>query len=181
MSVSLARSREPRSRVRPDQRAAQALASRRTRARSSPSSARTGRARRRRSGHLRHREGARREDRLRRQRRSPACPAHNIVQLGLAQSPEGRKIFPRLTVLENLEMGAFTRSDSDGVQSGHREGVRDVPDSARAADAGRRLALRRRTADARHRPRADGSPETAACSTSLRLAWLRRSSCRFST
>ncbi len=34
-----------------------------------------------------------------------------IVRLGLAQSPEGRKIFPRLTVLENLEMGAFIRND----------------------------------------------------------------------
>jgi branched-chain amino acid transport system ATP-binding protein len=39
---------------------------------------------------------------------------HEIVRLGLVQSPEGRKIFPRLTVLENLEMGAFTRTD--GVQ-----------------------------------------------------------------
>ena len=38
-------------------------------------------------------------------------PAHEIVKLGLAQSPEGRKIFPRLTVLENLQMGAFTRRD----------------------------------------------------------------------
>ena len=42
-------------------------------------------------------------------------PAHQIVRLGLAQSPEGRKIFPRLTVLENLEMGAFTRSDKPCV------------------------------------------------------------------
>jgi branched-chain amino acid transport system ATP-binding protein len=42
-------------------------------------------------------------------------PAHKIVRLGLAQSPEGRKIFPRLTVLENLQMGAFTRSDKAGV------------------------------------------------------------------
>ncbi len=42
-------------------------------------------------------------------------PAHQIVKLGLAQSPEGRKIFPRLSVLENLEMGAFTRTDSAGV------------------------------------------------------------------
>lgn len=42
-------------------------------------------------------------------------PAHDIVKLGLAQSPEGRKIFPRLTVLENLEMGAFTRTDRAGV------------------------------------------------------------------
>lgn len=42
-------------------------------------------------------------------------PPHHIVRLGLAQSPEGRKIFPRLTVLENLQMGAFTRSDPAGV------------------------------------------------------------------
>lgn len=44
-------------------------------------------------------------------------PAHKIVAKGLAQSPEGRKIFPRLTVLENLQMGAFTRSDKDGIVS----------------------------------------------------------------
>jgi branched-chain amino acid transport system ATP-binding protein len=42
-------------------------------------------------------------------------PAHQIVRLGLAQAPEGRKIFSRLTVRENLEMGAFTRTDPDGV------------------------------------------------------------------
>lgn len=44
-------------------------------------------------------------------------PAHEVVRLGLAQSPEGRKIFPRLTVLENLEMGALTRRDSAGVKA----------------------------------------------------------------
>jgi len=44
-------------------------------------------------------------------------PAHEIVKLGLAQSPEGRKIFSRLTVLENLEMGAFTRRDRAEVKS----------------------------------------------------------------
>jgi branched-chain amino acid transport system ATP-binding protein len=38
-------------------------------------------------------------------------PAHEIVQMGISQSPEGRKLFPRMTVLENLEMGAFQRSD----------------------------------------------------------------------
>jgi branched-chain amino acid transport system ATP-binding protein len=42
-------------------------------------------------------------------------PPHEIVALGLVQSPEGRKIFPRLTVAENLEMGAFTRRDPDGI------------------------------------------------------------------
>ena len=43
-------------------------------------------------------------------------PPHEVVRLGLAQSPEGRKIFPRLTVLENLQMGAFTRTDAPGVR-----------------------------------------------------------------
>jgi branched-chain amino acid transport system ATP-binding protein len=44
-------------------------------------------------------------------------PAHEIVRLGLSQSPEGRKIFPRLTVLENLQLGAITRKDHDGIRS----------------------------------------------------------------
>lgn len=39
-------------------------------------------------------------------------PAHNIVTRGISQSPEGRKIFSRLTVMENLEMGAYIRKDS---------------------------------------------------------------------
>jgi len=38
-------------------------------------------------------------------------PVHEIVQLGISQVPEGRRIFPRLTVRENLELGAFQRSD----------------------------------------------------------------------
>ena len=36
---------------------------------------------------------------------------HNIVKRGIAQSPEGRKLFPRMSVTENLEMGAFQRTD----------------------------------------------------------------------
>jgi branched-chain amino acid transport system ATP-binding protein len=38
-------------------------------------------------------------------------PAHEIVKRGIAQSPEGRKLFPRMSVTENLEMGAFQRKD----------------------------------------------------------------------
>ncbi len=38
-------------------------------------------------------------------------PAHEISALGVAQSPEGRMIFPRMTVMENLEMGAYVRKD----------------------------------------------------------------------
>lgn len=40
-------------------------------------------------------------------------PAHQIVTLGLAHSPEGRRIFPRLTVEQNLLLGAFARRDND--------------------------------------------------------------------
>ena len=39
------------------------------------------------------------------------APPHEIVKMGIAQSPEGRRLFPRMTVLENLEMGAFQRTD----------------------------------------------------------------------
>ena len=39
------------------------------------------------------------------------APAHAIVKMGIAQSPEGRRLFPRMSVLENLEMGAFQRTD----------------------------------------------------------------------
>lgn len=40
---------------------------------------------------------------------------NQIVGLGISQVPEGRRIFPRLTVLENLDMGAFLRTDKAGV------------------------------------------------------------------
>ena len=43
--------------------------------------------------------------------------AQAIVRLGISQSPEGRLIFPRMTVQENLEMGAFSRHDSLGIKS----------------------------------------------------------------
>jgi branched-chain amino acid transport system ATP-binding protein len=41
---------------------------------------------------------------------------HEIAQHGVAQSPEGRLIFPRMTVLENLEMGAYARKDKTGMK-----------------------------------------------------------------
>jgi branched-chain amino acid transport system ATP-binding protein len=44
-------------------------------------------------------------------------PAHQIVKRGISQSPEGRRLFPRMTVNENLEMGAFQRSDKAGMKS----------------------------------------------------------------
>ncbi len=43
-------------------------------------------------------------------------PAHEIVKRGIAQSPEGRRLFPRMSVNENLEMGAFQRTDRSEIR-----------------------------------------------------------------
>ncbi len=43
-------------------------------------------------------------------------PTDQIVARGMSQAPEGRLIFPRMTVLENLEMGAYQRKDKDDIQ-----------------------------------------------------------------
>jgi branched-chain amino acid transport system ATP-binding protein len=43
-------------------------------------------------------------------------PPHDVVKRGISQSPEGRKLFPRMTVVENLEMGAFQRTDRAAIK-----------------------------------------------------------------
>jgi branched-chain amino acid transport system ATP-binding protein len=48
--------------------------------------------------------------------RIDTLPAHKIVWMGVSQAPEGRQIFSRLTVKENLLMGAFVRRDTEGVK-----------------------------------------------------------------
>jgi len=58
---------------------------------------------------------------------------HEIVSSGIAQSPEGRRLFPRMSVLENLEMGAYQRIDRDNLKD----------DMARVFDLFPRLAERR--------------------------------------
>ena len=49
----------------------------------------------------------------------------NIVKMGIAHVPEGRKIFQRLNVLENLELGAFLRNDAEGIQK-DMEGIFEI-------------------------------------------------------
>jgi branched-chain amino acid transport system ATP-binding protein len=41
---------------------------------------------------------------------------HNVVKMGISQSPEGRRLFPRMSVIENLQMGAFQRADRSGIK-----------------------------------------------------------------
>jgi branched-chain amino acid transport system ATP-binding protein len=48
-------------------------------------------------------------------KRIDKVPAHNIVGMGISQSPEGRRVFPRMTVRENLELGAFGRNDKTAI------------------------------------------------------------------
>jgi branched-chain amino acid transport system ATP-binding protein len=68
------------------------------------------------SGLLRPKEGAIFYD----GQRIDLVPAHEIVSIGVAQSPEGRRIFPRMSVRENLDMGAFTRKDAEQHQDMER-------------------------------------------------------------
>jgi branched-chain amino acid transport system ATP-binding protein len=49
-------------------------------------------------------------------KRINAMPPHEIVGYGICQVPEGRRIFSRMTVLENLEMGAFSRKDKSAIK-----------------------------------------------------------------
>ena len=71
-------------------------------------------------------------------------PAHEIVALGVGHVPEGRRIFPRLTVEENLEIGAGLPALSPALRAPPAEGGN---------------AFGRRAADARHRPGPDAKPE----------------------
>jgi branched-chain amino acid transport system ATP-binding protein len=45
-----------------------------------------------------------------------ALPSHEIVGLGISQSPEGRRIFPRMTIAENLDMGTYGRTDKSNIK-----------------------------------------------------------------
>lgn len=52
---------------------------------------------------------------------------HEIVHIGISHVPEGRHVFPGLTVLENLEMGAYKRSDKQGIKDDFKNVFRRFP------------------------------------------------------
>ena len=79
-----------------------------------------------------------------------------IVRMGLSHVPEGREVFPLLSVRDNLLMGAYTRSDRDAVGRDMEMAYTLLPDPAREGFSGRRLAVRRPAADAGHFARTDG-------------------------
>jgi branched-chain amino acid transport system ATP-binding protein len=73
------------------------------------------------SGLLRPRSG----DVMFQGRKINGIPGHDVVKLGICQSPEGRKIFQRMTVSENLDLGAFTRKDNAQIAK-DRENVLEL-------------------------------------------------------
>ena len=81
-------------------------------------------------------------------------PAHKIVGMGLCQVPEGRHVFANMTVMENLELGAYLRSDKAGIAEDldkiFKKFPRQKPDF--------RHAFRRRAANAGYGPRPDEPP-----------------------
>ena len=71
---------------------------------------------------------------------------HTIVKNGIAQSPEGRRLFPRMTVTENLEMGAFQRTDRENFKTDMERVFELFPGSS---SDGRRRRARCRAASSR--------------------------------
>jgi branched-chain amino acid transport system ATP-binding protein len=55
------------------------------------------------------------------------CRAHEVVKLGIAQSPEGRRVLARQTVLDNLELGAYLRSDRLSIKSDIKQQFLNFP------------------------------------------------------
>ena len=101
-------------------------------------------------------------------------PTHEIARLRIAQSPEGRRIFPRMSVAENLQMGADATDSSEADRAAGLERVLDAVSAAEGAhDPARRHAVRRRAADAGDRPRADEPPSPVDAGRALARAWRR--------
>lgn len=61
-------------------------------------------------------------------RRIDGMPAHEIVGLGVGHAPEGRRIFGRMTVRENLEMGLYAGGDGRGDRAANRKAAREAQD-----------------------------------------------------
>src|SRR5437867_3632194 len=59
--------------------------------------------------------------------RIDALPSEKIVRLGISHVPEGRELFPELTVLENLKMGAYTRTDKRAIEKSLEQAHGDFP------------------------------------------------------
>ena len=100
-------------------------------------------------------------------------PEKVVSELGLTHVPEGRRLFGNLTVLENLELATFSRTDREAVQRGLKAGVRDFRAPGRAQMAKGGHAFRRRAADAGRGPRLHERAPHDASGRGLPWAWRR--------
>ena len=94
--------------------------------------------------------------------RIDTLPADEVVRRGIAHVPEGRHVFPELTVFENLNTGAFLRRDKDGIKQDLEAVYERFPPAQGAAHPVRQDPLGRRAADAGDRPGAHGAAQAAA-------------------
>ena len=108
-------------------------------------------------------------------------PAHHMVEQGIAHVPENRRLFPRLSVEDNLRIGAFIPQARRHFAEQLELGLRPVSPPEGSPRAAGRHAVRRRAADVRHRPRADVEAEAAADGRALGRAWRRWSCSRCSS
>jgi branched-chain amino acid transport system ATP-binding protein len=93
--------------------------------------------------------------------------AEKNLRRGIALVPEGRGILARMTVYENLLMGIYTRPDKSEAMADVGRMLERFPDSRQAPRRSRQSSLRRRTADAGHRPRVAVEAEAAAARRAL--------------
>ena len=98
-----------------------------------------------------------------------SLPPHMIARMSIAQSPEGRRIFPRMTVFENLQMGASIDNFAHFDEDLERVFAMFPRLKERAQQRGGTL-VGRRAADAGDRARADEPAASCCCSTSPRSA-----------
>ena len=89
-------------------------------------------------------------------------PPDQVMRLGICHVPEGREIFPFLTVRENLNDGRLYAPRYRRRRQRHRTVLRLLPPAEGTRAPARRPAVGRRAADAGDQPRADGQAETAA-------------------
>ena len=85
----------------------------------------------------------------------------NIIKKGIGHVPEGRALFPYMSVLENLKVGAYLQKDRETVRRKLERDIRAFPDSGTKAEAASQDLERRRAARFGHRPRLDGQSEAA--------------------
>ena len=82
-------------------------------------------------------------------------PTHKIIATGIACIPEGRKVFPKLTVEENLRVGAYQEKSDKATQARTGRHPANFPAAGRASRPACRHHVRRRAGDGVDRPRTD--------------------------